>query len=117
MLTIAIMNVNHSTEIWGEDAKEFNPDRFEVGGIPGKSVPGVYGNLLTFLGGARNCIGYRFAIAEIKVIIFVLMRTFSFEELASKPKIEQKSSIVMRPRVVGEEEAGLQMPLIMRTLE
>jgi cytochrome P450 len=42
-------------EFWGDDADSFNPDRFDVGGIPRVNVPGVYGNLLTFLGGARNC--------------------------------------------------------------
>jgi cytochrome P450 len=52
---LPIMNVNRSKEIWGEDADKFNPDRFGVGGIPRKHVPGVFGNLLTFLGGARNC--------------------------------------------------------------
>jgi cytochrome P450 len=56
------------------------------------AVPGTWGNILTFLGGTRNCIGYRFAIAEIKVILFVLMRGLEFEELGSKPKIEKKSS-------------------------
>lgn len=111
------MNVNRATEIWGPDANEFNPDRFDVNGIPTANVPGVYGNLLSFLGGARNCIGYRLALAEIKVILFVLVRSFKFEELRSKPTIEAKSSIVMRPRIVGEEEAGLQMPLLVRHLD
>lgn len=61
--------------------------------------------------------GYRLALAEIKIILFVLIRSFVFEELPSKPTFEAKSSIVMRPRVVGEEEAGLQMPLLVRHLD
>jgi hypothetical protein len=36
--------------------------------------------------------GYRFALVEIKAILFVLMRNLSFEELAHKPKIEKKAS-------------------------
>ncbi|BEI86734.1 hypothetical protein CcaverHIS002_0700800 [Cutaneotrichosporon cavernicola] len=114
---LPIMNVNRSKEIWGEDADKFNPDRFGVGGVPHKHVPGVFGNLLTFLGGARNCIGYRFALVEIKMMLFVLMRSFEFDQLPSKPEYEAKSAIVMRPRVVGEEDAGLQMPLLVRVLD
>lgn len=90
----AIANVNKSKAIWGPDAEEFNPDR-HLGGsksIAAGTVPGVWGNILTFLGGARNCIGYRFALAEIKVILFVLIRNLTFEELPSKPKIEKKSA-------------------------
>ena len=87
------MPVNTSVERWGPDAAEFNPDRF-LSPPPesSKEVPGVWGNLLTFLGGTRSCIGYRFALAEIKVILFVLIRNFDFEELGSKPKIEKKST-------------------------
>lgn len=92
------MAVNHNTEIWGADAAEFNPSRFAaLSSDPNKTelanqVPGVWGNMLTFLGGTRNCIGYRFALAEIKSILFVLIRNFTFEELASKPVIEKKSA-------------------------
>lgn len=97
----AISVVNTSETIWGPDAKSFNPSRHlseAEGGSTDKlraeqnAVSGTWGNLLTFLGGTRNCIGYRFAVVEIKVILFVLMRGLEFEELASKPKIEKKSS-------------------------
>ena len=58
------------------------------------AVPGVWGNLLSFLGGARSCIGYRFALAEMKAILFVLLRSLEFAELPSHPVIEKKSSWV-----------------------
>ncbi|ORY33012.1 putative cytochrome P450 [Naematelia encephala] len=113
---LPIMLVNTSTVIWGPDAAEFKPER-HLAPLEGvRDVPGTWGNLLTFLGGARNCIGYRFALAEIKAILFVLIRNFEFEELNSKPVVERKASIVMRPRIVGEEAAGLQMPLMVKVL-
>lgn len=64
-----------------------------------KEVPGTWGNILTFLGGTRNCIGYRFALAEMKAILFVLIRNLEFEELKSKPVIEKKSSCVTSPHL------------------
>ncbi|WWC91006.1 uncharacterized protein L201_005945 [Kwoniella dendrophila CBS 6074] len=120
-IMIPILSVNTSTEIWGSDADQYNPNRFlgsnnksekDGGKIP--NIPGVWGNLLTFLGGTRNCIGFKFALAEIKVMLFVLLKSFEFLELPSNPKIERKSSVVMRPRVIGEEDAGLQLPLLVK---
>lgn len=56
LLTPAIISVHRSKEIWGPDAREFNPDRWESGGASKAHVQGsVYGNLLTFLAGPRNC--------------------------------------------------------------
>lgn len=96
---LAINCLNTSKDIWGPDAEEFKPERhFANKEVPAelaaqrKAVPGVYGSILTFLGGQRNCIGYRFALAEMKTILFVLMRNLVFEELPSKPKIEKKSA-------------------------
>ncbi len=87
------MSVNTSTEIWGPDAANFNPDRYDaLDSEKLKHVPGIWGNLLSFLGGTRNCIGYRFALAEIKVILFILIRNLEFQRLKSQPEIEQKAS-------------------------
>jgi len=88
--------LNASTEIWGSDGAEYNPDRYTRSHSKEQqealnSVPGVWGNMLTFLGGTRNCIGYRFALVEIKAMMFVLLRSFTFEPLPSKPEFERKS--------------------------
>lgn len=89
------MSVNTSTAIWGPDAAEFNPDRFDNLPAESNTVPGVWGNLMTFLGGTRNCIGYRFALGEIRAFLFVLLRSFTFEELPSKPEFERKAAYVV----------------------
>lgn len=47
--------VHLSKEIWGDDADKFNPDRYDRPNCPSAKVPGSYGNLLVFGGGARNC--------------------------------------------------------------
>ncbi|RXK38459.1 hypothetical protein M231_04224 [Tremella mesenterica] len=92
VIFVPIMCINISTDVWGPDASTFNPDRYDNLPSSSNQVPGVWGNLLTFLGGTRNCIGYRFALAEIKAILFVLIRSMKFEELPSKPQFEKKAA-------------------------
>jgi cytochrome P450 len=43
----------------------YSPDRW-LHDLPSaaSAVPGVWANLMTFLGGPRSCIGFKFAILE-----------------------------------------------------
>lgn len=113
MLTPGIGNINRDPAIWGPDAEEFNPDRYDNPAYPAASVPGVYGNLLSFIGGPRNCIGWRFALAEFKAMLFTLVRAYEFDELPYKPKLRSETTMgIMRTRVVGED--GVVVPLLVR---
>jgi cytochrome P450 len=49
-----------------EDVTEFvsRPERWESVPEAVSNIPGVWGNMLTFLGGPRSCIGYRFSLME-----------------------------------------------------
>ncbi|KAL1406266.1 hypothetical protein Q8F55_007962 [Vanrija albida] len=107
---IPIYSVNRSEAVWGPDAGEFKPARHAA--APGAKVPGVWGNLLSFYGGTRNCIGHRFAVMEIKAVLFVLVRAFVFAPLPSAPRVKRDWMIVVRPVVEGEEGYGPQMPLL-----
>lgn len=82
---IPILAINVAKSIWGEDAETFkyvalkllvcavtdlfsdSPDRWFNVPEAAKDIPGVWGHMLTFLGGARSCIGYRFALYEYVV--------------------------------------------------
>ncbi|GAA5971155.1 hypothetical protein JCM11641_004165 [Rhodosporidiobolus odoratus] len=115
---IAVRAVNENPKIFGEDAHEFRPERWlESETDAGKKIEGnvgVYSNMLTFLAGPRSCIGYRFALLELKSILSVLLDDFEFAPRNDDLKIRRRSQIVTRPLIVGEEELGCRMPLKVR---
>ncbi|CAK5269545.1 unnamed protein product [Mycena citricolor] len=78
MITIPIRGINTDKEIWGEDALEFKPERWNNLPDAVGSVPAVWGNQLTFLAGAHSCIGFRFSLVEQKAILFSLLQVFEF---------------------------------------
>jgi len=70
--------------------------------------------MMSFLGGARACIGYRFSLVEMKALIFTLVRTFEFEPAVPADEIVTKVVLVQRPYVRSEMEKGCQMPLLVK---
>ena len=86
-IMIPINLINRDTSIWGEDATEFKlvlffyflyfqwlsdmfffffsrPERWANIPNAATSVPGVWSNILSFIGGPRACIGFRFSLVE-----------------------------------------------------
>lgn len=56
-------------------------------------------------------------MAEMKSVLYVLIRNYKFELLPSNPEVEQRANFIMRPRIVGEEDAGAQLPLLVRHVQ
>ncbi|KAJ7734831.1 cytochrome P450 [Mycena metata] len=114
MVTIPILALNRDVEIWGPDAMEFRPERWEAP-IPNASpIPGVWGHMLTFLGGPRSCIGFRFSVVEMKALIFTLIRGLEFELAVPIAEMGKGTAIVQRPLVRTDVAAGNQLPLLVR---
>ncbi|KAG6909595.1 hypothetical protein DXG01_016634 [Tephrocybe rancida] len=113
-IQIPILAMNRNKQIWGEDAKEFRPERWESTPEAATSIPGVWGNMLTFLGGPRSCIGYRFSLIEMKALMFTLVRAFEFELAVPVSDVGKKSTIIQRPVLVSEPKGGNQLPLIVK---
>ncbi|KII91550.1 hypothetical protein PLICRDRAFT_51689 [Plicaturopsis crispa FD-325 SS-3] len=111
---IPILSINRSKELWGEDALEFKPDRWDNLPESVTSIPSVWAHQLTFIAGPRACIGYRFSLVEIKALLFTLVRAFEFEPAVPASDITKKTTITQRPILRSEPEKGGQMPLFIR---
>ncbi|KAF8270007.1 cytochrome P450 [Lactarius quietus] len=114
VINIPIRAIHRLKSLWGEDADEFRPERWEAIPEAVKSLPGVFSNLLTFLAGAHACIGYRFSIIEMKALLFSFVRAFDFELAIPPSEITCRSMIVTRPFLASDPDKGPQLPLIIR---
>ncbi|KAJ8699267.1 hypothetical protein PTI98_002399 [Pleurotus ostreatus] len=114
-VSIPVLAMNRSKSIWGEDAWEFKPERWQSPPDAAHDIPGIWGNTLTFMGGPRACIGWRFAVTEMKALLFTLVRSFELE-LAVPPEeiVGKLSAVVYRPMVKSNREAGNVLPLIIK---
>ncbi|EIM80362.1 cytochrome P450 [Stereum hirsutum FP-91666 SS1] len=108
---IGIRAINTDPLIWGPDANEWKPERF-LNPLPESvtdaKVPGVYANLLTFLGGGRACIGFKFSQMEMKIVLSLLISTFKFTP--SKKSVSWKLGGVLLPMEEGSLTPSL--PLV-----
>ncbi|KAM3277196.1 hypothetical protein ACQJBY_045188 [Aegilops geniculata] len=104
MITIPIMMLHRSKEIWGLDADEFNPMRFE------KGVLGAANNtyaMLAFSCGPRGCPGRNYAMIEVQTVMTMILRRFSFS---------LSSQYVHMPRNLITLAPSYGLPLIVRNL-
>ncbi|TBU30862.1 cytochrome P450 [Dichomitus squalens] len=113
-IVIPILALQTSKRIWGEDAFEFKPERWEHPPEAIAAIPGVWSHLLTFLGGPHACIGYRFSLVEMKALVFTLIRRFEFELAVPAEQVVPQGQFLQRPAVTSDRKAGAQLPLIIR---
>ncbi|SJX62090.1 related to Cytochrome P450 4F8 [Sporisorium reilianum f. sp. reilianum] len=115
-VTINIKSVNYNPLLFGADAHRFRPERFA-------DLPDAHARAklpphatYSFVAGPKSCIGQKFALTEMKVLIISILARF---ELAPEPgvTIRQHQALIVRPRVEttsGGPAAG--MPLRIKRL-
>ncbi|KAJ7731634.1 cytochrome P450 [Mycena metata] len=108
--------INCSEAFWGPDAKTFRPERW-LEPITGQAndLQG-HRHLLTFHDGCRVCLGKAFALAEMKAVLSILIRHFTFEfPDGLDTKIETHITIVVRAKVAGQD--GTKVPMRVKRVE
>lgn len=111
-IVLAAACTNVDTALWGDDSREFRPERWLSSEDDGKDAAaaarvdasgGSSSNyaMLTFLHGPRSCIGTNFAKAEFACLLAGWIGRFEFEladkEMADESKLDIRGGITQRP--------------------
>ncbi|KAJ3565769.1 hypothetical protein NP233_g7435 [Leucocoprinus birnbaumii] len=115
---VSAFGANCNPELWGTDSYEWRPERW-LSPVPDAVVeahmPGIYSHLMTFMGGSRACIGFKFSQLEMKVVLSVLLSSFKFS--LSEKEIGWTMNGIAGPYVKGEDKTRPQLPMVMSLLE
>lgn len=91
--------VNRSQELWGDDAREFVPERW-IDGDKVNNNGGALSNysFLTFLHGPRGCIGQGFAKAELRCLVAAFVGSFEWELNMKEEDIIPAGVVTIKPK-------------------
>ncbi len=96
LIIVDMYNLHYNPNLWGPlDPQEFHPERFATKRHPMAWIP--------FGAGPRNCVGMRFALLEMKMLLVRLLKTYTLIECGEKtrkPFQELEETLVITPKEV-----------------
>ena len=92
---VPMVHLHRNKKIWGEDAEEFKPERFSP---ENQSKLHSYA-FLPFLRGQRNCVGVKYAMLAMKIVLVHFFRNFKVSTDASIKDVKFEYCVVTK--VVG----------------
>jgi cytochrome P450 len=90
VILILLHSVHRNRTIWGADADEFRPERFEKELLPYSFIP--------FLKGPRMCIAWRFAMMFMKLTLATFLMRYEVETSLKQNDIERDFEVVVGKR-------------------
>ncbi|KAL9697747.1 hypothetical protein quinque_001188 [Culex quinquefasciatus] len=93
--TIFLLNfyqLHRRQDLWGADSTRFDPDRFS--GERSKEPQHSFA-YLPFSGGPRNCIGHRYAMMTLKIMLVHLLRNFKLTTSLTMEDVKFKFAMLL----------------------
>ncbi|RDA95932.1 hypothetical protein CP533_5890 [Ophiocordyceps camponoti-saundersi (nom. inval.)] len=83
VLSVPTYTLHHDKEIWGDDADDFRPERWE------RTTQRQKNAFIPFSYGPRACVGRNLAELELRLMTATLARRFTLESRGAKPAVNE----------------------------
>ncbi|XP_058450859.1 probable cytochrome P450 313a4 [Malaya genurostris] len=74
IIIMSMIELHKRKDVWGADAEKFDPENFSPERVKGRHPFGF----LPFSGGKRMCVGYRYGMLALKILMVHLVRSIKF---------------------------------------
>ncbi|TID17085.1 benzoate 4-monooxygenase [Venturia nashicola] len=91
VLSVPAYTIHHSKEIWGPDASEFRPERWEKDVLTERQKEAF----IPFSHGPRACVGRNVAEMEMMLIVSTVFRNYEFE--LYQDRLETREGFLRKP--------------------
>ncbi|EAT32530.1 AAEL015361-PA [Aedes aegypti] len=92
IIIFSMFTLHRRKDIWGPDPEQFDPERFRPEAIEARH-PFAY---LPFSGGLRNCIGHRYAMNVMRIILLRIMQKFEIQTNMKPTDLKLKFEVTLK---------------------
>lgn len=92
VMIVAIHHIHNNPKLWVDPAM-FIPDRWNTDKVKNRHKAAY----VPFAAGPRMCIGFNFALEEVRVIISMLIYRYQFEKVGHEPVVYDPAFQLIRP--------------------
>ncbi|PWN34599.1 cytochrome P450 [Meira miltonrushii] len=128
---ISAASVNRNASVWGKNANEFLPERwlrddhiyFDASLVSNNnSQLGGWNRLMTFGQGLRMCLGFRFALAEFKILLAYCIANFDWQaaidaKSGKSVEIESRGQNINKTAIKGAERNQYSLPVLVKEIK
>ncbi|XP_019562033.3 cytochrome P450 4c21-like [Aedes albopictus] len=91
-LILGAFNLHRNPKYWGPHADQFDPNHF----LPDRVAERHPYSFLPFSGGPRNCIGYKYAMMSMKIMLCYLLRAYRFRSPLRLNQLQLSMSLTLK---------------------
>ncbi|XP_053691289.1 cytochrome P450 4c21-like [Sabethes cyaneus] len=91
-IILGVFNIHRNPSHWGSQVNSFNPENF----LPERAAERHPYAYLPFSGGPRNCIGYKYGLMSMKIMMCHLLRAYRFRTPLKMDQLQLKMSITLK---------------------
>uniref|UniRef100_A0A182VYA9 Cytochrome P450 n=1 Tax=Anopheles minimus TaxID=112268 RepID=A0A182VYA9_9DIPT len=91
-IVVSLFALHRRKDFWGDDADQFDPDRF----LPERSEARPSYAYMPFNTGSRSCLGSRYAMLTMKVILTMIVRAFQLRTKMTMAELKFRFDIALK---------------------